>query len=802
MEDNKEYKYDAFISYRHCELDKFAAVKLHRALETYKLPKSIQKKLGLKKRSFKRIFRDQEELPLTSNLEDPIVDALNNSKYLIVICTPRLKESLWCKKEIETFKKIRGRKNIFCVLVEGEPSDSFPEEVLYDDEKVIINGKTKTERIMVEPLAADIRGKNKKQVLKKLNEEKLRLIAPMYNLDYDDLKQRHKLWRQKKIIRTSLMIALISVLFAIYSIAMFIKIEMQQNVLAKHHALSLVDQATDNLNEDKIYNAVKLSYQALTDFDDIVMPYTPEAEYSLVESLGIYDVGLSYKAVKELKTEGIAIHIKNSPDMKYAAVYDGSEMVTLFDAKSLNIIAKYDVNTTYISDNDFTFIGNEYLAFITSTGSIKIVKTKDGKQVKEIDDDIYQSVSNDTVGNYLIYNSRDRLFIYDIKNNKNVGNISKLSKDEKYVNEMYVSSDSKYLFVFTTQREYNADVDDYLTLHVYELETATEVSNNTFAAGYVSGVVTKNNNAYLLLNKIDNLENFMIILSYDYLNGEVNWIKEVKNTWGKIIKKSYPEDSNDIAVVCYDNLHVLNMDDGSLVQSFNTGNEIISFYSYLSQEIYVVFSANGKVNTINMRYGNNIVVPSLYQFNASEYSAVALSYNGYLLIPRNENRVILYETKSNKETKKLDKKYDYVKDESISTLEFENIAKKYDLNNKSLIQKIIYNTKKDIMFVNYKNGDLIIYNVKDKKILKTLKNIGAIDHYFGKDRYGRIYIGDSTDSYILDKKYNKVGHIYNLVKLENDKVIIGNNGNYYSLKIYTLDDIKTDAKKYLKNNKK
>ena len=103
--EEKEYKYDAFISYRHCELDKFVAEKLHHILETYKLPKNVKKKLNIKNRPIKRVFRDQDELPLTSNLEDPIIDALNNSKYLIVICSPRLKDSLWCKKEIETFKK-------------------------------------------------------------------------------------------------------------------------------------------------------------------------------------------------------------------------------------------------------------------------------------------------------------------------------------------------------------------------------------------------------------------------------------------------------------------------------------------------------------------------------------------------------------------------------------------------------------------------------------------------------------------------------------------------------------------------
>ena len=35
--EKKEYKYDAFISYRHCDLDKFVAENLHKALKDNKI---------------------------------------------------------------------------------------------------------------------------------------------------------------------------------------------------------------------------------------------------------------------------------------------------------------------------------------------------------------------------------------------------------------------------------------------------------------------------------------------------------------------------------------------------------------------------------------------------------------------------------------------------------------------------------------------------------------------------------------------------------------------------------------------
>ena len=108
----------------------------------------------------------------------------------------------------------------------------------------------------------------------------------MYNLDYDDLKQRHKLRRQKQILTTSIVVAAACILFALYTSIMLIKINNQQKILKLHQALSLSSKSEDYLNKDNRYDAIKSSYQALTKFNGVKMPYTSNAEYALVESLG------------------------------------------------------------------------------------------------------------------------------------------------------------------------------------------------------------------------------------------------------------------------------------------------------------------------------------------------------------------------------------------------------------------------------------------------------------------------------------------------------------------------------------
>ena len=55
---DKERQYDAFISYKHQELDSLVAMRLHRMLEHYRIPGKIHATSG--KKRIHRIFRDMD----------------------------------------------------------------------------------------------------------------------------------------------------------------------------------------------------------------------------------------------------------------------------------------------------------------------------------------------------------------------------------------------------------------------------------------------------------------------------------------------------------------------------------------------------------------------------------------------------------------------------------------------------------------------------------------------------------------------------------------------------------------------
>ena len=76
----KQYKYDAFISYRHVEPDQTIAKEIHRMIESFKPLKELYK--NGKRTSF-RIFRDREELA-AKDLSTSIEEALMESHFLLL----------------------------------------------------------------------------------------------------------------------------------------------------------------------------------------------------------------------------------------------------------------------------------------------------------------------------------------------------------------------------------------------------------------------------------------------------------------------------------------------------------------------------------------------------------------------------------------------------------------------------------------------------------------------------------------------------------------------------------------------
>jgi WD40 repeat protein len=194
-ESNREKRYEAFISYRHGPPDGRWARWLHRALESYHIPASPSKPLNGQRR-LKRVFRDEAELPASSNLSTEITQALAESEYLIVICSPRAVQSEWVNREVEQFREWGRHDRILALLIDGEPAQAFPRALREIRRTSVGSQAVRIEE--VEPLAADVRPRKgaSQRTLRRL--ALLRLMATLLNLRFDDLYQRD---RQRQLRR-------------------------------------------------------------------------------------------------------------------------------------------------------------------------------------------------------------------------------------------------------------------------------------------------------------------------------------------------------------------------------------------------------------------------------------------------------------------------------------------------------------------------------------------------------------------------------------------------------------------------
>ena len=114
-------RYAAFISYAHA--DEIMAARLHKALETYPVPRHLR----AEGKTTKPVFRDVAELTAAHSLSEKIRDAVKGSRVLIVLCSPAAKASHWVNEEIGLFRELHGESAILSAIIEGTPETAFPE---------------------------------------------------------------------------------------------------------------------------------------------------------------------------------------------------------------------------------------------------------------------------------------------------------------------------------------------------------------------------------------------------------------------------------------------------------------------------------------------------------------------------------------------------------------------------------------------------------------------------------------------------------------------------------------------------
>lgn len=198
-------RYWAYISYAH-EDERWAAW-LQKALESYRLPRRLvasgDGKVEIPRRLMP-VFRDRADLSSASDLTEQVQSSLESSQALIVVCSPAAARSRWVNEEIARFRKLRGENHIHCLIVEGNPESSDPDESCFPP--ALLEGG-------YEPLAADVRKSADGRQL-----AKLKLIAGVLGLRLDELRHRDQQRRNRFMAGALATVLTIAVTMAVMAI--------------------------------------------------------------------------------------------------------------------------------------------------------------------------------------------------------------------------------------------------------------------------------------------------------------------------------------------------------------------------------------------------------------------------------------------------------------------------------------------------------------------------------------------------------------------------------------------------------
>ena len=134
-----QQEYLAFISYRHSdntEEDQQWATWLHNQLEVYDVPDDLIGTTNLRGEIIPAqiypVFLDEVSLPAEADLSSAITQALDRSRFLIVLCSPGAVQSRYVNEEILHFKRTGKAGRIMAALIEGEPNASIDDAKIED----------------------------------------------------------------------------------------------------------------------------------------------------------------------------------------------------------------------------------------------------------------------------------------------------------------------------------------------------------------------------------------------------------------------------------------------------------------------------------------------------------------------------------------------------------------------------------------------------------------------------------------------------------------------------------------------
>ncbi len=638
--------YNAFISYKHAPVDNQVAAHIQAALEHFHIPGKIRKKTG--KKQIQRVFRDKDELPITSDLSDTISQALENSDYLIVICSTSTCKSEWVKREIQYFLRNHTHDQILTVLAEGEPEEVIPEE-LRTEERLLPNsdGSASYVRVPIEPLSCDYR-----MPFRKADKEELpRLAAALIGCSYDELMNRRRQYQMRRIGILALILTVLALGFSFYTINTARKIDKNYQASLRNQSLYLANESQKLLQDERRIEAIQVALEALPN-NRMDRPVTAEAIKALTDATLAYQPvsGNSIFAVWNYRMSSTIRKMQVSPEGDCFACIDDTGSLSVWETETHGLLFEYHLSDykilgfAFIDENTLVLWGGrEFYCFELDTNE-RIWSLK-----------LDSKIINDS---YALSEDRKSLYLPT-----NTGKLLKISTDEgKVINEWEISQYYDYNVILYNKVTLSPDEKNLLL--AYETLDCAYVAIFELESGLFRDNLLSN--PRLIDVTWTDPEHFLVA-SYDDSDSmayEVGSARIVKDNFIQIDCLSQADFStvwsnqaqyNDIrirsgfldlpgfdqtAFFCSNRIMKFKNSDGQIACSYNLTTSLIDISDRDQDGLPIGISTDGDIITLTPNVGETAFA---YTPTFTDLLDMALVYEGVYVHRAGSNEVIFYE---------------------------------------------------------------------------------------------------------------------------------------------------------------
>lgn len=411
-------------------------------------------------------------------MSSSIDEALKESEYLIILCSKRTKESIWCTREVYEFRKHQPDDHIIPVLIEGEPYEVY-NEAMQDLKVQSLDQDGNLVEKDLELQVADLRPdevknpdfigyrdleKNSSPDLARLKRDSIkilktseiyRIMAAILNVAYGDLKQRQKERRLKRILATSTAVGTALLIFAVSMTNMYFKSVASEKKAIQQTSMLTLKSADQRVGEGDRTLGLLVAHEAMKDIKEDMTDYK-KLEANYIRILNDALVSPDYSTIHKIDLSTSSLYYGLSQSLGYVLVPGDLNQLRVYKVSNGDLVqeihmpssvsaitmgrddkiayiacrdgATYEINLEdyeprkiYQSDTGFAsqlkMEEDKYLFIVETTSTVKVFDLEKEDQVHMVsfDSDIYlRSMYMISDDKYVMMDSKNKIGIYDL----------------------------------------------------------------------------------------------------------------------------------------------------------------------------------------------------------------------------------------------------------------------------------------------------------------------------------------------------------------------------------------------------